>query len=163
MLYHFDTISNRRAVILLMNDGFEKMQVKIKSGVANLCEDLTHIATIYVDGSARTVDSMGNNAEGWGVVLISPKKMLDFFNKDKIKSESDDWWVKPDRLERVHEKLLRGDNVYMPVMYSSSIDDGYMKIIDGRHRTKALYDLGAHKIPVMVPKCQIHFFEEKLG
>lgn len=136
------------------------LEVKVDNNDIKVYEDLTRITIINVGEQKKTVIASGNeNDEAWGIAWLSPEKLLTFF----LKRTHGEPWTNESRFERILQQIKFGEPIYTPVMYSRSGGIDGATIEDGRHRTKALHELGAKKIPVMVPHCQIDLFQKEFG
>lgn len=145
-----------------MNEPKRVLTVQISNGYAYVSEDTTHVAELTVEDKDRKivgdVNVIGAD-EKWGVAWLSTEKMLRHFEVDA----GGPMWVTLARLNSVYQAFSQGKTLDAPVMFSSDGASYGILIMDGRHRTKALHNLGARKIPVMVPESQVELFKVELG
>lgn len=138
------------------------LTVQINNGHAYVSEDTTHVVELTVeDQDKKTVGDTNviGADEKWGIAWLSTEKMLRHFEVDA----GGPMWVKLARLDSVYQAFSQGKTLDAPVMYSGDATSYGISIMDGRHRTKALHNLGARKIPVMVPESQVELFQVELG
>ncbi len=133
------------------------LKIVISSGNATVNE--WHHECVTVLGR-----EVGGNLSGleekWCAIELDSNKLLSWLTATR---DNFAWTPTNSRIQAQIAFIQSGKSIDAPVMYSELDTTDSISILDGRHRTVALHQLGAHKIPVMVPKSQTTLFLGYLG
>ncbi|MEA5125349.1 ParB N-terminal domain-containing protein [Xanthomonas floridensis] len=134
-----------------------ELKVKISHGQATVREWHKECETVL---GREVGGNLSGREEKWCAIELDSNKLLGWLTTTR---DNFTWKPKPSSLQFHVTSIQSGTTIDAPVMCSDLDTDGSIRFVDGRHRTVALQQLGATKIPVMVPKSQIKLFLDYLG
>ena len=132
-------------------------RIEIFNGYASINEWHKECVTVL---GREVGGSLSGSEEKWCAICLDSKRLFSWLTATR---DNFTWTPTYLRVQAQITRIKSGKTIDTPVMYRQLDTTDSISILDGRHRTAALHQLCAVKIPVMVPESQTKLFLRHFG